>query len=697
MSAVAGSAAEFFAASNVLIVAGKGGVGKTTVGATIGVAAAQAGCDTLLVELEGYSNLGALVGMGALGYDEVEIPVEVGPGGGRLRARQIEPDSALTDYLDRAGIGPITSRLTTAGAIDVVATAAPGIRDLLALGKIRQLEQSGDADLIVVDAPAAGHALTFLTAAAGLSASTTSGPIRQQADLVLEMFADDRRCQVMLVTLPEETAVTEAVETAYSLEEEVGIKLAPVVINGLWSEVEGLADAVDRAGAAADGEDNRLVPMAELRLARMANQRSEIDRLAGELPLPQFTLPFLFRSDLGLPEVETLATAVLAQVPPQMVAASDTPAKPIPVSKARPLADDEAHRPLVNTIGDSRIVLCLGSGGVGKTTMSAALAVALAHGGERVVVLTIDPARRLADALGRHGELMNEATLVEPPEGLWSGELWAAMLDPAATLEGIVRAEADSPERTERILNNPLFRNLTTSLSGTSEYVASERLHQLAGDDRFDRIIVDTPPSRHVMDFLDSPGRLTRFVDHRLYRSVLAPRHRLLRSINTGTQLVIRLLARLVGAGLVDDVIAFFSDFEGLDEGFRRRAADIDALLSGPDTAYVLVTAAKKESLQEAEWILGNLERRDRSADAVVVNRRLVADEADGSGDGPLQRNHRELRSLADGERILVERLRGTVTELSDRNGTLPTLVEVPEQVTPVRDLGDLARLSQLL
>jgi anion-transporting ArsA/GET3 family ATPase len=299
----------FFAACNVLIVAGKGGVGKTTVGASLGIAAARAGSDVLLIELEGHSTLGPLLGGVELGYDDVEIELSP-PAPGRLRARRIQPDNALTDYLDRAGLGPISNRLTKTGAMDVVVTAAPGIRDLLTLGKIRQLEQAGDADLIIVDAPAAGHALTFLTAAAGLAGSTSSGPIREQADLVLEMFADDSRCQVVLVTLPEETPVTETIETAFSLEDEVGLKLAPVVVNGLWPEIDGLADEVAAAAAASKPGVEAALEAAAYRLARIEDQLAEVERLADELPLDQIHLPFLFRTELTPAEVERLAQAL---------------------------------------------------------------------------------------------------------------------------------------------------------------------------------------------------------------------------------------------------------------------------------------------------------------------------------------------------------------------------------------------------
>ena len=302
--------ADFFAASNVLIVAGKGGVGKTTVGASLAIAAAKSGSDVVLIELEGHSNLSTLFGKGQLTYDELEINVEQLELAGRLRARQIKPDDALSDYLDGAGLGPLTSRLSTSGAMEVVATTAPGIRDLLTLGKIRQIEQAGTADLIVVDAPAAGHALTFLTAAAGLAESTSSGPVREQADLVLEMFADDSRCQVVLVTLPEETPVSETIETAFNLEEDVGIKLAPVVVNGLWSSIDGL----EKAAGSSLAQNSLAQNAAQYRLARITEQQAEVARLGAELPLDQVHLPFLFRTDFGYEELAVLAAALTEQL-----------------------------------------------------------------------------------------------------------------------------------------------------------------------------------------------------------------------------------------------------------------------------------------------------------------------------------------------------------------------------------------------
>ncbi len=294
--------------------AGKGGVGKTTLGATLGLAAARLGLDVALVELEGHSTLGRSLGAGVLRYEPTTVDLGTLGGRGTLTARRVTPDEALEEYLADHGLGRIAARLIRTGAIEVVSTAAPGVRDLLALGKIRQLEQAQTADLIVVDAPAAGHAITFLRAAAGLADSSPSGPLREQADLVLELLADDARSQTMLVTLPEETPVNEVIETAFSLEEDVGIKLAPIVVNGVWPLVPGLDRALRNTTAAWRTEQPAALEAARFRLAQIDQQRRERERLTAELPLPQLVLSHRFTTRVQLADLSALADELVAQL-----------------------------------------------------------------------------------------------------------------------------------------------------------------------------------------------------------------------------------------------------------------------------------------------------------------------------------------------------------------------------------------------
>lgn len=304
--------ARFLAASRLLIVAGKGGVGKTTVSAAVAAAAARQGLSVLLIEIEGKSGLAGLFGREPMGYDEVELAEGI-------RGRTLTPDEALLDYLREHGLSRISKRLVSSGALEIVATAAPGIRDILVLGKVRALEQSGEVDLVVLDAPAAGHAITFLLSARGLLDAVKVGPINTQAKDALEMLTDPARTQVVLVTLPEETPVNELIDTAYHLEDRVGVSLGPVVVNGLVPAIDGLevdpAEAAVEAGTTLrDGEVEALEAAAAFRAERRALQAEQLERLREALPLPQLHLPALPVTDLGAGELEQLADALLAEV-----------------------------------------------------------------------------------------------------------------------------------------------------------------------------------------------------------------------------------------------------------------------------------------------------------------------------------------------------------------------------------------------
>jgi anion-transporting ArsA/GET3 family ATPase len=270
---------QFVSTARVAIVAGKGGVGKTTVTAVVARAAIRLGLRVLVIELDGKPTLEDLL-------PDVEV-------------QHISASAALGEYLDGHGLSRVAKRLTSAGIIDVVATASPGIDDIVVLGKIKQLERSGRYDLIVVDGPAAGHAITFLLAAKGLLATVRGGPIATQANEVAEMLADPARCQVLLVTLPETTPVNEALETAAALRERVGVHLGPIVVNAVDDGPTLQADAAPEGSA--------LRAAAEFRNARRALHRAERARVTAELGLPQLVLPLVPGSMLDGEAVDRLA------------------------------------------------------------------------------------------------------------------------------------------------------------------------------------------------------------------------------------------------------------------------------------------------------------------------------------------------------------------------------------------------------
>lgn len=309
---------QFFTASGVIIVAGKGGVGKTAVTAALAVAASSTGLRTLIVEVEGKSGLASMFGSEVLSFEELTL-IEPGNGQGGVSARTITPDEALVQYLRAHGMQRISNRLASLGAIELISTAVPGIRDILVLGAVKALERSAEFDLILLDAPAAGHAISFLRSASGLVDAVKVGPIHSQAHEVLELLHDPKRCRVALVTVPEETPVNELIETAYSLEDEVGVALGPVIVNGVFPTLAGLDVDPTTAAAAAgvqllDGEAEQLTAAATFRAARTDLQLAQLDRMAQDLPLAQLHLPYLFVTDLGLDGVGTLADALVERV-----------------------------------------------------------------------------------------------------------------------------------------------------------------------------------------------------------------------------------------------------------------------------------------------------------------------------------------------------------------------------------------------
>ncbi|MGI9646809.1 MAG: ArsA family ATPase [Ilumatobacteraceae bacterium] len=283
---------QLLTAARVVVVAGKGGVGKTTVTAVIAHAAASDGRRVLAVELDGKDTLDSLL-------PDVDV-------------MHISAPDALDEYLREHGFARIAKRLNRTGVIDVVGTAAPGIDDIVVLGKIKQIERSGEYDVIVVDGPAAGHAITFLTSAAGLSDTARGGPVRHQADEVQELLHDAERCHVVLVTLPETTPVNEVVETAFALEEDVGVQLGPVVVNALDHGIE-VPSGAEIAGRELPAE---VVAAAEFRRSRRTMEDEELSRLTTELPLTQVRLPAVPVAGLTDDDIGRLAESLTSDGSP---------------------------------------------------------------------------------------------------------------------------------------------------------------------------------------------------------------------------------------------------------------------------------------------------------------------------------------------------------------------------------------------
>jgi anion-transporting ArsA/GET3 family ATPase len=266
---------------------------------------------------------------------------------------------------------------------------------------------------------------------------------------------------------------------------------------------------------------------------------------------------------------------------------------------------------------ETRIIVCCGSGGVGKTTTSAALALAAAEAGRTVVVLTIDPARRLAQSLGLE-ELDNEPRRVEVPGA--DGELHAMMLDMKRTFDDVVAAHS-TPERAQAILDNPFYQSLSSSFSGTQEYMAMEKLGQLRATDRWDLIIVDTPPSRSALDFLDAPNRMSRFLDGTMIRLLTGGGRAGLKFASAGFMLFSRIVSKILGGQLLRDISAFVAALDTMFGGFRERATATYELLRRPGTWFVVVASPEPDALREASYFVDRLSADGMPLAGLVLNR----------------------------------------------------------------------------
>src|SRR3954449_7979627 len=278
----------------------------------------------------------------------------------------------------------------------------------------------------------------------------------------------------------------------------------------------------------------------------------------------------------------------------------------------------------------TRVVVTCGSGGVGKTTTAAAMALIGAEAGRRTVVLTIDPARRLAQSMGLT-ELDNTPREVTGVEG---GQLFAMMLDMKRTFDEVIIANS-TPEKAERIYANPFYQSLSSSLAGTQEYMAMEKLGQLVAENKWDLIVVDTPPSRSALDFLDAPNRLGRFLDGRMIRLLTAPAkaggRAYLKVVTVSVGMVARVFTRVIGGELLNDLSTFVSALESMFGGFRERAQQTYELLKAPGTAFVVVAAPEPDALREASYFVERLSAESMPLAGVIVNRTRRAAPVKGS------------------------------------------------------------------
>jgi anion-transporting ArsA/GET3 family ATPase len=354
-----------------------------------------------------------------------------------------------------------------------------------------------------------------------------------------------------------------------------------------------------------------------------------------------------------------------------------------------------------------QVVVCAGSGGVGKTTASAAIAAGMAARGLKVCVLTIDPARRLADSLGMP-ELGNEECRVGSDRlaqaGLGGdGELWAMTLDAKQTFDDLIAREAPDSATRDTILANPVYRQLSNAVAGSQEFMAMEKLHELHRSGRYDLVVLDTPPTRNALDFLDAPGRLSRFVDSRSLQFFRASGRAGFGLVGRGTGVLFSVLKRATGVDLLTDLADFFNAIGDMSDGFRDRAHEVEALLCEAGTTFLLVTSPRAAATADARFFHGKLDEAGMPFGGLIVNR--VREGVEATAGPELEQEltallderlaRKVLRDLEDRNSLAARDLRNIALMREEMAGDV--LIAVPELEGDVHDLDGLAAVARYL
>jgi anion-transporting ArsA/GET3 family ATPase len=369
---------------------------------------------------------------------------------------------------------------------------------------------------------------------------------------------------------------------------------------------------------------------------------------------------------------------------------------------------ERTERTMARRLEGARIVICVGAGGVGKTTVAAALALGLAMRGGRVAVVTIDPAKRLAGALGLE-RLASEPHRIDPQllatHGVAvKGELWAMMLDAKHTFDQIVTRLEPDPERLRAILENHIYRELSTAVAGSHEMSAIAKLYELHEEHDFDTIVLDTPPSRNALDFLQAPARLLGFLESRALQVFLAPGGLTARLFGRGTGIVFGIFARISGIDLFAELSRFFAAIAGVIEGFGGQTRAVAELLRAPQTRFLIVTSPEPDAARESIHLAAHLDEAGMTRGGLIVNRVHVEGLHGRTPAQVVELLERELgaalatrvaHNLADFD-ILARRDAGTVKRLA---GELqePAPVTIAQMDEDVHDLAGLARVAESL
>jgi len=605
----------------LLVVSGKGGVGKTTVAALLASAAARSGKSVLLVSSDGRGDAAALFGRDDPEYVEAELAPS-------LRGLTTGFDPLLSDFVRTAApLSFVADRILASSTFRYFTRATPGLPELLLLGKIRDVlkrtkgtRRSPRYDLIVLDAPATGHARSLVRIPRAILGTTPAGPLRHVAEDLDRLLADPARSALVVVAEPAAFAAREAEELSAAAALDAGLATALVVVNriGRSGRPETLPDVdlpllrlpeIARTGVSRPARPAR-APAAEEDDSSKGNEGPQNRSAAA------FFEEFLFTFD-------EIAAASARDVRP--AASASRPAREAEFSSpGRPPSSVVLPHPLdlAPWLDDAPLVILTGAGGVGKTTVAAAFGIAAARRGRRALVLTVDPARRLAQTLGLPGGDERSAEPVAVPlRGLpKGGRLDALQIDPKATFERLLSRVAP-PGVLSRIHRNRLYAGFVDSLPGVLEYMGVEALHEHAEDEGIDLLVLDTPPAARGLDFLSAPDRMVELLENDALRWFLHGDSLLSRALSgasRGAAAVLKLADNVLGFGFLSDLADFFRAFDGLYDGFRERSRDISALLG--TGRHLVVSSLDETALATAATTVAALSRRG-AAPALLLNR----------------------------------------------------------------------------